>query len=95
MRVAAGTLTRGGGQPSARSRSPSMTSFAIALAMLPVAIGLGSGSERRQPIAIAVIGGVVFSTLLTLAVVPAMYTLIDDLQAAPARLTPTASAAAG
>ena len=47
--------------------------------VLPVAIGLGTGDEVRAPVAIAVIGGLTTSTILTLFVVPATYTLFDDI----------------
>ena len=48
--------------------------------MLPSALGFGEGSEFRAPMAVAVIGGIISSTFLTLVVVPAMYTLVDDFQ---------------
>ncbi len=47
--------------------------------MLPLALGLGEGAETRAPMARAVIGGLMTSTLLTLVVVPVVYTLLDDL----------------
>ena len=47
--------------------------------MLPLALGLGAGAEMRAPMARAVIGGLITSTLLTLLVVPVVYTLLDDL----------------
>jgi HAE1 family hydrophobic/amphiphilic exporter-1 len=47
--------------------------------MLPLALGLGAGGEMRAPMARAVIGGLITSTLLTLVVVPVVYTLLDDL----------------
>jgi hypothetical protein len=48
--------------------------------MLPIAVGLGAGSEARAPMAIAVVGGLFMSTLLTLVVVPVVFTYMDDLQ---------------
>jgi hypothetical protein len=48
--------------------------------MLPIAFGAGSGSESQAPMAVAVIGGLVTSTLLTLVVVPVVYTLFDDVK---------------
>jgi multidrug efflux pump subunit AcrB len=57
-----------------------MTSVAMIAGMLPSALGLGEGSEFRAPMAVAVIGGIVSSTFLTLVVVPAMYTLVDDFE---------------
>jgi HAE1 family hydrophobic/amphiphilic exporter-1 len=61
-----------------RLRPILMTTLAMIFGMLPVALGLGSESEMRQPMAVAVIGGLITSTLLTLAVVPVVYTLIDE-----------------
>ena len=62
-----------------RLRPILMTTMAMIFGMLPVALGLGSEAEMRQPMAVAVIGGLITSTLLTLAVVPVVYTLLDDL----------------
>jgi hydrophobic/amphiphilic exporter-1 (mainly G- bacteria), HAE1 family len=45
--------------------------------MIPLALGIGEGSEQRAPLAHAVIGGVIASTLLTLLVVPVFYSLLD------------------
>jgi HAE1 family hydrophobic/amphiphilic exporter-1 len=56
-----------------------MTSSAAILGMLPLAIGLGKGSETQAPMATAVIGGLLTSTILTLFVVPTVYTIFDDL----------------
>jgi HAE1 family hydrophobic/amphiphilic exporter-1 len=61
-----------------RLRPILMTTLAMIFGMLPVALGLGSEAEMRQPMAVAVIGGLITSTLLTLAVVPVVYTLIDE-----------------
>ncbi|WP_137720048.1 efflux RND transporter permease subunit [Methylobacillus flagellatus] len=58
-----------------RLRPVLMTSLTIILALLPAALGLGAGSETNGPLAIAVIGGMISSTLLTLVVVPAVYSL--------------------
>jgi HAE1 family hydrophobic/amphiphilic exporter-1 len=55
-----------------------MTTVAMIFGMLPLAFALGEGSEARAPMARAVIGGLVTSTLLTLFVVPVVYTLLDD-----------------
>ncbi len=63
-----------------RLRPILMTTLAMIAGMLPVAIGLSPGSEWRSPMAITVIGGLITSTLLTLVVVPVVYTLLDDLQ---------------
>jgi HAE1 family hydrophobic/amphiphilic exporter-1 len=62
-----------------RLRPILMTSLAAALGMLPLALGLGEGSETQAPLATAVVGGLTTSTLLTLFVVPVVYTLFDDL----------------
>ena len=62
-----------------RLRPIIMTSLAIIFGMLPIALGRGEGSESRAPMAVAVIGGLSVSTLLTLVVVPVAYTLLDDL----------------
>ena len=60
-----------------RMRPVLMTSLTIVLAMLPAAIGVGEGAGQYGPLAVAVIGGVVSSTLLTLIVVPVAYSLMD------------------
>jgi HAE1 family hydrophobic/amphiphilic exporter-1 len=61
-----------------RLRPILMTTFATVFGMLPLALGLGPGAEIRAPMARAVIGGMISSTLLTLVVVPVVYSLIDD-----------------
>ncbi len=61
-----------------RLRPILMTTLAMIFGMLPTAFGTGEGSESRAPMAMAVIGGLITSTLLTLIVVPVVYTLIDD-----------------
>jgi hydrophobe/amphiphile efflux-1 (HAE1) family protein len=63
-----------------RLRPILMTSFATITAALPPALAVGPGAEIRVPMAIAVIGGVIFSTLLTLFVVPCAYTLFAGLE---------------
>lgn len=62
-----------------RLRPILMTTLAAILGMAPLAIGIGSGSEIYVPLATAVIGGLITSTMLTLFVVPVVYTLFDDL----------------
>lgn len=62
-----------------RLRPILMTTLAAILGMLPLAIGIGSGSELYTPLATVVIGGLATSTILTLFVVPTVYTLFDDL----------------
>ena len=61
----------------ARLRPILMTTLTTALGLLPMAIGFGEGSEIRAPMAVTVIGGLVSSTLLTLIVIPVVYTLVD------------------
>lgn len=61
-----------------RLRPILMTASAAVLGMLPMALGLGEGSETQAPMATAVCGGLITSTLLTLFVVPSVYTLFDD-----------------
>jgi HAE1 family hydrophobic/amphiphilic exporter-1 len=62
-----------------RLRPILMTTVAMIASMLPTALGTGSGAETRQPMAIAIVGGLVTSTLLTLLLVPAVYSLLDPL----------------
>ena len=64
-----------------RMRPVLMTSATVILALFPAALGFGAGSETNQPLAIAVIGGMISSTLLTLVVVPAVYSLVERAQA--------------
>ncbi|MEG2614151.1 MAG: efflux RND transporter permease subunit, partial [Alistipes sp.] len=59
-----------------RLRPVLMTSFTTILGMLPLALGTGAGSETWQPMGIAVIGGLTFSTILTLFIVPVLYSLL-------------------
>lgn len=61
-----------------RLRPVLMTSLTVVLAMLPASFGLGAGAETNGPLAVAVIGGIVSSTLLTLVVVPAAYSLLEN-----------------
>jgi multidrug efflux pump subunit AcrB len=62
-----------------RARPIVMTTIAMAAGMMPSALAFGAGGEFRSPMALAVIGGLVFSTLLSLIFVPAMFMLMDDL----------------
>jgi multidrug efflux pump subunit AcrB len=63
-----------------RLRPIIMTSAAMVLGMLPTALGNGEGSEFRGPMAVAVIGGVISSTLLSLVVVPVFYLAIEGIK---------------
>jgi hydrophobic/amphiphilic exporter-1 (mainly G- bacteria), HAE1 family len=63
-----------------RARPIVMTTVAMGAGMLPVAAGLGADSEFRQPMAVAVIGGLITSTLLSLLYVPVVFTMIDDVR---------------
>jgi len=65
------------GAAKARFRPILMTSFSTILGILPIALALGAGSESRVSMGIAVIGGLVFSTLLTLYIIPATYAMIS------------------
>ncbi len=63
-----------------RARPIVMTTLAMMAGMLPTALGLGAGAEFRQPMAIAVIGGLTTSTALSLVLVPVVYEFIDDFE---------------
>jgi hypothetical protein len=56
-----------------------MTTIAMAAGMIPSALAFGAGGEFRSPMALAVIGGLLFSTVLSLVFVPAMFMLMDDI----------------
>jgi hydrophobic/amphiphilic exporter-1 (mainly G- bacteria), HAE1 family len=56
------------------------TFLILVFGMLPIALGIGEGAETRAPMAIATIGGLLTSLLLTLVVVPVVYDLFDELQ---------------
>ncbi|WP_338848574.1 efflux RND transporter permease subunit [Massilia sp. W12] len=64
-----------------RFRPILMTTLAMVFGMAPLAFGMAEGSEQRAPMGQAVIGGVITSTLLTMVVVPVVYTWLDDLAA--------------
>ncbi len=66
---------------SARLRPILMTTATTVLGLMPMALGLGDGAEIRTPMAIAVISGLIASTVLTLLIVPAVYAMFDRLQA--------------
>jgi HAE1 family hydrophobic/amphiphilic exporter-1 len=68
-----------------RLRPILMTTLAMIFGMLPIALAIGRASEARAPLATAVIGGLALSTLLTLLVIPCIYTIFDDAVAWAAR----------
>ena len=63
-----------------RFRPIMMTTMAALMATLPIAIGIGSGAESRQPLGMAVVGGLVFSQIVTLYITPVTYIYLDKLQ---------------
>ncbi|MEH6718478.1 MAG: efflux RND transporter permease subunit [Aurantimonas endophytica] len=69
-----------------RARPIIMTTLAMAAGMVPAAMATGEGGEFRAPMAIAVIGGLLVSTVLSLVFIPSVYTLMDDLSHAVGRL---------
>jgi multidrug efflux pump len=64
-----------------RLRPILMTSVATTMGALPIALGLGAGSVSRRPLGYAIVGGLLFSTVLTLFLVPAVYVILDALRA--------------
>jgi HAE1 family hydrophobic/amphiphilic exporter-1 len=67
-----------------RLRPILMTSFAMIFGMLPLFLALGAGSEMRAPMARAVVGGLITSTVLTLIVVPVFFDILDEFTLAKA-----------
>jgi len=63
-----------------RLRPILMTTLAMIFGMIPSALDTGTGSEMRQPMAFSIIGGLISSTLLTLLVIPIIYTILDDIR---------------
>ncbi len=65
---------------SIRFRPIMMTTVAALMATLPIALGLGAGSESRRPLGLCVVGGLLFSQLITLYVTPVFYIYLEKLQ---------------
>jgi multidrug efflux pump len=74
------------GAAGARFRPILMTSLSTILGILPIALALGAGAESRVPMGVAVIGGLAFSTVLTLFVIPAIYTFLTSKKGRLARV---------
>lgn len=78
---------------TARLRPILITSLTTTLGLLPMALGFGEGAEVRTPMAITVIGGLLVSTLLTLVVIPVVYSLLDRKSQFATTLAPSGSSA--
>jgi multidrug efflux pump len=78
-----------------RLRPIVMTTLTTIMGILPIALGLGAGAESRKPLGVAVVGGLVFSTLLTLIIVPVVYTLLARFAGDPAKVVAREREAAG
>ncbi len=63
-----------------RFRPIMMTSFAAFMGIMPIALGLGAGAESRRPLGMAVVGGLIFSQVITLYITPVYYTYLDQFQ---------------
>jgi HAE1 family hydrophobic/amphiphilic exporter-1 len=62
-----------------RLRPILMTAFSTIAGILPIAIGFGAGAESRRPMGVAVVGGMLTSTFLTLIIIPVVYTIFSDI----------------
>ena len=71
-----------------RLRPIVMTSVSTIMGAMPIAFGLGAGSMSRKPLGYAIIGGILFSTVLTLFLVPVAYVLLDRVRERLARRAP-------
>lgn len=85
----AAAMARAGG---IRLRPILMTAISTIAGILPIAIGFGAGAESRRPMGIAVVGGMITSTVLTLIVIPMVYTVFSDLLVSRRRAVPVTSA---
>jgi len=74
-----------------RLRPILMTALSTVIGIFPVALGLGAGAESRRPLGVAVVGGMLTSTFLTLYLVPAFYVTVDRFRPAPKPSSPTLS----
>ena len=74
------------GAAKARFRPILMTSMSTVLGVLPIALALGAGSESRVSMGIAVVGGLIFATILTLFVIPAIYTYFTGKKGRASRM---------
>ena len=83
------------GAAKIRLRPILMTTLATIFGILPIALGLGAGAESRKPLGMAVVGGMVFSTLLTLMVVPVVYSMLARFAGEKATASERAAAPAG
>ncbi len=63
-----------------RFRPIMMTTFAAFMGIMPIALGLGAGAQSRRPLGLAVVGGLVFSQVITLYFTPVYYTYLDQFQ---------------